>query len=104
MLLNCMVAYSGINRVSMVWKEVENATASVDNGATISPSAYIVASAPELPSFTCITTFAVDTKDNGGTLIVGLATNFPNTITCATSAIKVQCKYFIKRIKRLVEY
>lgn len=96
MQLNCVVTYNETNRVSIVWRGVENASAVVETGKTISRTYSIVASAPAVPSFTCTTTFTVDTRDyNDGVPIKGVATNIPNT-TCETSAIQVFCTYLIR--------
>src|SRR6218665_3071120 len=78
-LLNCTVIYSGIKRASMVWKELEDLPVHVENGERISHSVYVVAFAPEVPSFTCVTSFPVNYEEFK---IHGLATNIPNT-TCA---------------------
>jgi len=96
--LSCMVTYNGMDTASMAWKGVEDAPETVRNGKTISRFYSIVASAPEIPSFTCIVTFAVETRDSSGELVKGLARNVLNT-TCATSVIKVLCKYLMQDLK-----
>src|SRR6218665_2553824 len=77
MRLICAVRNSTSNNVTSL---------SIENGTDIRRSYYVTASAPEVPSFACITSFALDEA------IIGLATNIPNS-TCATSVIKVLCKY-----------
>lgn len=86
--LNCMVTYT--------YSVIDNvASLAIENGKTISRSYDVTASAPEVPSFTCITSRAYATTNNNGAPIRGLARNIPN-VTCATSALKVLCKYFRK--------
>ena len=71
----------------------------IENEKTISRSYYVDASAPEVPPFTCITSFALDDAIIiGAQTIGGLATNIPN-ITCETSVIKVLCKYFDHEVR-----
>lgn len=89
--LNCMFTYNRARISSIVWKGVENAPEVKDNGQTISLSYFVDAYAPEVPSFTCVTSFAAD---NNEATITGLATNIPYA-TCATSAIKVHRMYLI---------
>src|SRR6218665_3225297 len=67
----------------MVWKDVEDAPAAVVKGNTINWSYSVVASAPEVPSFTCSTSFVVTNSTS-------TATNIPTTI-CKTPAIKTMC-------------
>lgn len=96
MQLNCVVSYNEISRPSIAWKGVEDAPAVRENGTAISLSYFVVASAPEVPSFTCIASFAAD---NNGATIIGLAKNNIPNATIATSAIKVHCKYFIHDVE-----
>ena len=91
-----MVTYNETKRISLVWRGVKDAQAVVQTAKTISRTYSIVASAPAVPSFTCITTFTVDTRDSTGEVpIKGVATNIPNT-TCETSVIQVFCTYLIR--------
>ena len=96
--LTCEVTYNATNTASMVWEGVAGAPDAVKIGNTLRRSHLVVASAPEVPSFTCNTSFVVETKDSDGRLIVGLATNMPVT-TCKTSVIKVKCKYFVHDVE-----
>lgn len=89
--LTCVVKYNGTNKASMVWKGVEDDPAAVENGITINRSFSVVASAPEIPSFSCIISFEINDE------YTNLATNIP-VITCKTPAIKVLCKYFIHEV------
>lgn len=86
--LTCEVTYDGNHTASVLWKDVRDATPFVENGNTISQSYSVVASAPEIPSFTCTCSFqvVVDVIEHGD-----LATNIP-TATCKTSAVKVLSK------------
>lgn len=87
------VKYNGTKRTSMLCKNVTNVQV---EGTILSRSYSFVASEPEVPSFTCITSFGAE---ENGSSIIGLATNIRNT-TCETSPIiKVLCKYFIHNCK-----
>lgn len=86
--LICEVVYNGTNIVSLVWKGVDDASAAVKSGITISRSFSVAASPPVIPAFSCITSFEV--KDE----YTHLATNIPS-VTCETRTVKVQCKYLI---------
>src|SRR6218665_2944696 len=88
--LNCTVTYSVKDSVTSI---------AIENGNSLSRSYYVDASEPEVPPFTCITSFALDdAKANGTQTIRGLATNIPNA-TCETPVIKVLCKYFNHDVK-----
>lgn len=98
MRLNCVVTYNGLNTASMTWKGVKDAPEAVKSEKTISRSYFIIASAHEVSSFTCLTTFAIDSKDYGGAPIRGLSRNSLNA-TCATSTIGNLCEYKIMILK-----
>ena len=90
--LICEVTYNGTNTASMVWEGVADAPDAVKTGNTIRRSHLVAAIAPEVPSFTCNTSFVVATRDSTtGAPIMGTATNMP-VVTCETPAIKVKCK------------
>lgn len=87
MQLKCEFTYNGTMNSSMSWKEVEDVPEAVLKDNTKSLAYSVVAIAPEVPSFKCITSFSVETKDS-----YGLATNIA-VATCETPPIKFLCKY-----------
>ena len=102
--LNCGLTLNETNGTSVAMNGSENSPTAAKNGITLgllSLSYFVIASAPKVPSFTCIITLTVDVKDSSGELIKGLATNIPNT-TCEISAIEVLCKYLIQDSKKLL--
>lgn len=84
--LTCEVTYNGTENVSMLWKDVEDAPPALKRGKTTIRSYSVGSSAPEVPSFTCITSIQVMTA-------AVAATNTPS-ITCKTPSVEIICKYY----------
>src|SRR6218665_1431138 len=95
--LTCDVTYNGTNSASMVWEGVTDAPDAVKTANTIRRTYYVAASASGVSSYTCNTSFAIETKINNAP-ILSLATNMA-VATCETPAIKVKCKYSFMMLK-----
>ena len=82
-----------MDHASMVWNGVEDAPAAIESGKAIRRSYFVVASAPQVPTFICNTSFMVKTMESRSSEVIkGMAINMPVT-SCETPVIKVMCKY-----------